>query len=163
MLPPPLTLKLCLSAYGQMVFYVTPMGDKRVLGKRRDGLGKRQAIPSLGCLKQRCAWSWTSLGSWFTAGRGPASWQHTCAGQAGWYLAQHTEFSAHTSMSVFFLCFIVLTVLSTGFHRVHPALSFLACQSNFLCSSVLQWCKETLWAQEIWHHVNVLSLTQITV
>lgn len=28
----------------------------------------------------------------------------------------------------------------------------------FLCSSELQWCKETLWAWGIWHSVNVLSL-----
>lgn len=137
-----LSLKPCLSACGQMVFYVTPMGDERILGEHWDELWKA-ARHSLSLLSQTAVCLILDV-----------AWQLVCsrpkpvqAGSTpGWCSAQYVELSLFTlqcKSSSF--SFIVLTVFSTGFqpsrkHRVHPALSFLAwkCTSCVLlnCSGV---------------------------
>lgn len=98
LLLPPLSKAVSLSMWPDGFLCHTPMGDERVLGERRDDLGKRRAIPSLGCLKQRCARSWTSLGSWFAEGQGPcklathlcrASW--VILGTARWVICSHVN------------------------------------------------------------------------
>lgn len=85
---PPLCLKPCLSARGQLVLRVTLTGDERVFGARED---ERGAGPSL------WARSWGLLAAGRQQAEAHASWQSTCAGHA-WhsvlsYLCSHVNTS----------------------------------------------------------------------